>query len=98
MNRLQSLDIGHELHEPLPKRLGAGVSVAFAAEEAPEAGHQANPLAEGGRRFGRRLAFGHPPGGAPFLGGEGDLAGQMGAVPSQGHQVQNPPGDDEVTR
>ncbi len=51
VNGLKGLDIGHELHHAFPKRLRAWVSVALAAEEAPETGHDADPLAEGGWRL-----------------------------------------------
>ncbi len=98
MNCLKGFDISHELHHALPKRLGAGLSVALAAEEAAETGHETDHLAEGGRCPWRRLAFGHQPGGAPFLGGKGDLARQVGTISAEGHQEQNPPNDDQIDR
>lgn len=68
-----------------PEGLGAGMTVAFAAKKAAEAGDQAHHLAQARRGSRWRRAMSHDPGGLPFLGSEHHLAGQVRAIPAPGH-------------
>ena len=79
-----------------PNSLGAGVAIAFAAEEAAETGDEPGHLAQRWRDVWGRFPMGDDPGGPPFFRVEDHFAREVGAFPSPRDEMENPPRDDPV--
>src|SRR5206468_8803908 len=91
----------HEVADALetsPEGLGTWFAIVLAAEEAAEARDHANHLIEPWGFLRRFLAFGDDVDRVPLLGGEHDLAGEIGAGAAEPSEEEHAPGDDEVKR